>query len=201
MRDLRDKLTKTLEGDAPVLPEEEMSDFLEEDDDFPEAGYEARYGVKALKKAIPKMEKCLGRLDEIMAKESTQEAEVIHAVGKFEAVLDDLLKILQELRYWLEKDYAIDSTPLMYLETIYEHVLEEIRDWLEEFVFALEHPVNNRIIFNTLLTLTSVPETEFLENWFTENAPQKKSGLGFWGMVGAVVLGIGIGNALFGDDA
>lgn len=106
------------------------------------------------------------------------------------------------------------------LEHAYRHSLIEIRDWLHELVETLADPMatvhrrglptSGYVELPLTLELTAAPELAGLSRWAerqsgysgfsSSTSLNRKSGLGFWGTVGAVVLGWGIGEALFGDD-
>ncbi|MDR2260057.1 MAG: hypothetical protein LBE06_03805 [Azoarcus sp.] len=188
LRLMQDKLTQGLNESVP--------DFLEEDepDYCLEMHVQVPYCIKVMQGSLRKIEKSLEALDEAMSRESEQGVGVARAAGKFEATLDTLLDIYRKIGYWQRECYVDDETALFYLESIYEHALEEIRDWLESFIFALEHPVDNQIVFQTPLTLTAASESETLGYWLEANAPEKESDLCFWGMVCAFAVGIHLGK-------
>jgi hypothetical protein len=95
---------------------------------------------------------------------------------------------------------------------VYRHSLVQVRDWLKELVDALEDPVaaarsrgipiSGQVELPFYLTMTSAPALEQLTAWISRHSSssRRSGGLGFWGTVGALVLGWGIGDALFGDD-
>lgn len=92
------------------------------------------------------------------------------------------------------------------LAQVYRHHLVEVYDWLEEFLCALNEPeryFRNRTSPRVRLELELNPAPELLELEASLYAEYGRSGLagklGFWGTLGAVVLGLGLGKMLFGD--
>lgn len=153
------------------------------------------------------------RIDDLMrdvvSNEHVTDAQVYRAVGRFEAPLEDLVDHFNEVASLAPYGADIDARNM--LVGVYRHSLTEIRDWLKELVEALEDPVaaarargipiEGQVELPFTLTMTSAPELEQLTSWLSRHASGgQKSGLGFWGTVGAMVLGWGIGNALFDDD-
>lgn len=149
-------------------------------------------------------------MSDVVANEDVSDAEVYRAVGRFEAPLDDLAE------HYLEAGslavYGADTEARDCLVGVYRHALLEIRDWLKDLVESLEDPVaaarakgipiEGQVELPFTLTMTSAPELERLTTWLSRQAASRrqKSGLGFWGTVGALALGWGIGHALFDDD-
>jgi hypothetical protein len=153
------------------------------------------------------------RIDDLMrdvvSNEQVTDAQVYRAVGRFEAPLEDFVDHFNEVASLAPYGADIDARNM--LVGVYRHSLVEIRDWLEELVEALEDPVaaarargipiEGQVELPFTLTMTSAPELEQLTSWLSRHGSGgQKSGLGFWGTVGAMVLGWGIGNALFDDD-
>lgn len=150
-------------------------------------------------------------MSDVVANESATDGDVHRAVGRFEALVDDLLAGYREVRAL--NAYGRDAEARDLLAGVYRHTLVEIRDWLDDLVETLADPmavVRRRGLPTTgyvelplTLTLTAAPELAALSRWIGGNAggiPGRKSGLGFWGTVGALILGWGIGEALFGND-
>ena len=155
-------------------------------------------------------------MSDVVENESATDGDVYRAVGRFEAFVEDLLAGYREVRAL--NAYGRDADARDLLAGVYRHTLVEIRDWLEDLVETLADPmavVRRRGLPTTgyvelplTLTLTAAPELAALSRWIEGNAgaissggtTRRKSGLGFWGTVGAVILGWGIGDALFGDD-
>jgi hypothetical protein len=150
-------------------------------------------------------------MSDVVANESATDGDVYRAVGRFEASVDDLLAGYREVCAF--DAYSRDAEARDLLAGVYRHTLMEIRDWLEDLVETLENPmaaVRRRGLPTTgyvelplKLTLTAAPELAALARWVEGNAgsvPIGKSGLGFWDTVGALILGWGIGEALFGND-
>lgn len=149
-------------------------------------------------------------MSDVVANEGVSDAEVYRAVGRFEAPLDDLVDHLQEAGSLAV--YGVDIEARDCLVGVYRHALAEIRDWLKDLVESLEDPVaaarakgipiEGQVELPFTLTMTSAPELEQLNAWMSRQASavRQKGGLGFWGTVGAMALGWGIGHALFDDD-
>jgi hypothetical protein len=195
LRLVRDNVIRGLDDHTSDFPEE---DDLEEDesDYFMEMSTQIPHCVKVLQTSLRKIEKSLEALNEEISQEPEQTNGVARATGKFEAAVDGLLEIYRKTGFWQRECYVDDETALFYLESICEHMLEEIRDWLEEFVSALEYPVNNQITFHAPLVLTDAPETELLGYWLDDNAPEKKAKEAAscsWGILCAFALGVYLG--------
>lgn len=157
-----------------------------------------------------------GLMSDVVENENAADSDVYRAVGRFEAFADDLLAGYRDVRTFNAYGRDVEARDL--LAGIYRHTLIEIRDWLGELVETLADPmaaVRRRGLPTTgyvelplALTLTAAPELVALSRWIEGNADvfssgvatKAKSGLGFWGAVGAAILGWGIGEALFGDD-
>ena len=149
-------------------------------------------------------------MSDVVSNEGVEDSEVYQAVGRFEAPLDDLVGHYQEARSLAA--FGGESEARDYLVAVYRHSLVQVRDWLKELVDALEDPVSaarargipieGQVELPFTLTMTSAPELDRLSAWLSRQSSsgRKGSGLGFWGTVGAFVLGWGIGDALFGDD-
>lgn len=150
-------------------------------------------------------------MSDVVGNEGATDGDVYRAVGRFEAFVDDLLAGYREVRAL--NAYGRDAEARDLLAGVYRHTLVEIKDWLDDLVETLADPmavVRRRGLPTTgyvelplTLTLTAAPELASLSRWIEGNAggtARRKSGLGFWGTVGAVILGWGIGDALFGDD-
>lgn len=155
-------------------------------------------------------------MSDVVANERATDGDVYRAVGRFEAFVDDLLAGYREVRAL--NAYGRDAEARDLLAGVYRHTLVEIRDWLEKLVETLSDPMavvrrrglptTGHVELPLILTLTAAPELAALSRWIEGNAgafssdgtTRRKSGLGFWATVGAVILGWGIGDALFGDD-
>jgi hypothetical protein len=156
------------------------------------------------------------RIDDLMrdvvANEAAREVDVYRSVGRFEAVVDDLLVDYRQIQSL--QTASSDRTLQELLAGAFRHALTEIRDWLAELVMTLEDPVGavkkrglpttGHVVLPLTLTLTEAPQIKELNRWVQHRAVPAASPsrppLGFWGTVAAVALGWGIGNALFGDD-
>lgn len=173
---------------------------------------------------VQSLEKRLNRfMPDVVSNSSATDGDVYRAVGGFEALIDDLLAGYQGICALNARGSDKEARDL--LAGIYRHTLNEVRDWLQELVETLADPMatvikrglptNGYVELPLMLTFTGAPQLPALERWARKHAamlttpppsaryqppPRRSSGLGFWGMVGAAVLGWGIGEALFGDD-
>lgn len=164
----------------------------------------------------PLTEAINGPISELVAKEDTSDAAVYRAAGRFEAVLDDLLSGYREVRRLNPYDADVEAADL--LADIYRHSLVEIHDWLSELVEALTDPMaaikkrgltgSGRVELDIDLVLTAAPQLEDLVDWAQRQSAsfaasactvRRGSGLSFWGIVGAMILGWWIGESLFDD--
>ena len=151
-------------------------------------------------------------MSDVVSKEDASDADVYRAVGRFDGFLDDLLSEYQGLMRL--NAYGADIEGRDLLVGAYRHTLVEIRDWLQDLVDTLADPqaalrrkglpTTGPVEIPLTLHLTGAPELAALGRWGERQSgvfsSSKNSGLGFWGTVGALALGWGIGNALFGDD-
>lgn len=155
-------------------------------------------------------------MSDVVSNESATDGDIHRVVGRFEAVVDDLLAGYRDVRAL--DAYGRDAEARDLLARIYRHTLVEIRRWLDELVEALADPMAvsrrrglptaGQVELPLALTLTAVPDLAALSQWIgqapgalaADGRSSGKSGLGFWGMAGAFVLGWGIAGALFGDD-
>lgn len=161
-----------------------------------------------------------GLMRDVVADETASDADVYLAVGRFEALLDDLLDAYHAIRTLFAVSADAEARDL--LADVYRHTLVEIRDWLDELVDVIADPMaavkkrglptRGYVELPLNLTLTAAPALAALVRWAqresvslalsgpSPNYPvAKNSGLGFWGTVGALALGWGIGETLFGD--
>lgn len=176
----------------------------------------------ALQNTIVRLEDWVGLvMSEVVSNETASDGQVFRAVGRFEAVLDDLVSNYQQIRALNVQGMDIEARDL--LAGMYRHTLVEIRDWLLELVETLADPLaalekrglptRGKVELPLVLTLTAAPQFAELLRWAErQSVPRKtatpsgirpqprKSGLGFWDTVFAVALGCGIGEALFRDD-
>lgn len=181
---MRDDLTQVLDERAPDLPEYDDEEF------FLEMRGQALVCAQTLLRSFREIEQTLAALDEVMAREFVQDTEVARATWEFEAVLNRLSQDYRRMGFWERECEVDDETALFYLKAIYAHTLEEIRDWLEDFVYALEHPVGNQIVFQTQLQLSAAPEATLLKIWFEANIPEEKRDSCFWSIVAGIALGV-----------
>lgn len=151
-------------------------------------------------------------MSDVVAKEDASDADVYRAVGRFEAFLDDLLSEYQGLKRLHAYGADIEGRDL--LAGAYRHTLAQIQGWLQDLVDTLADPqaalrrkglpTTGPVEIPLTLHLTGAPELVALGHWGERQSgvisSSRNSGLGFWGTVGALALGWGIGNALFGDD-
>jgi hypothetical protein len=154
-------------------------------------------------------------MTDVVSNDDVSDPEVYRAVGGFEAFLDDLLASYHAVR--VLNVYGDDAEARDLLACVYRHSLVEVRDWLQELVETLANPLDalrkrglptsGAVELPLTLTLTSAPELAGLSQWaelhsldYSRSRPKHCAGLGFWGTVGAMAIGFGIGDALFGDD-
>jgi hypothetical protein len=119
------------------------------------------------------------------------------AFGRFEAVVDDLLTTWREIQVWKRDGFVDDETALFYLENIYEYALGKIHDWLKRFVFALEHPVNNTVVFTDLLEFDGTPDMTLLQAWMENSRPPGRRSRN---SLFTFALGVAVDGWLFGGD-
>lgn len=160
-------------------------------------------------------------MTDVVSNGEASDAEVYRAAGRFEVFLDDLLAGYHDVRAL--DAYGADAEARDLLAGVYRHSLVEVRDWLEELVETLADPMSTvkkrglptsgYVELPLTLTLTAAPQLAGLSRWAERESVSlsgsqtsvpyqapRKSGLGFLGAVGAVALGWGIGEALFGDN-
>ena len=136
------------------------------------------------------------------------DVEIHRVVRGLEVYLDDLLAQRFEVLRW--RAVGPDARALDLLAGVYRHLLTEIRDWLDELGETIADPlaaVKRRGLPESgevdlhMLALTEAPQLAALHRWVERNHRSAgKSNPGFLGTVGAVVVGIAIGNWLFGDE-
>ncbi len=177
--------------------------------------------LRSLQVDIPRLADRINRLmGDVVTNEDASNAEVYRAVGRFEAFLDDLLAEYRSVRALNVHGDDVEARDL--LAGVYRHTLVEIRDWLEDLVETLADPMaavirrglptTGHVELTLTMKLTAAPQLEQLTRWAERHAaalsgtgnssslpPVRKSGLGFWSMVGAAMLGWSLGEALFGD--
>lgn len=188
---------------APVYPVTPVSDML---DVIPK-------GLEPLRMAVFRLEARIQALmTDVVARESASDADVYRAVGGLEANLDDLIASYHGV-CGLNARLA-DARAVVLMADVYRHTLFEVRDWLRTLVDALADPVGalrrrglptrGDVVIPITLRLTPAPQLADLLQWAKERSPcgkiKGRSELGFWGTATAVMLGVGLGNALFGDD-
>lgn len=178
-----------------------------------------RHELAQLETAVHRLtERINDLMDEVVSNEAASDSDVYRAVGRFEAPLRDVLASYHGVQGLAA--YGADAEARDLLASVYRHSLIEIRDWLGELVETLADPMaavrrrglptSGYVELPLTLELTAAPELAGLSRWAerqggygvfsSSTSPNRKSGLGFWGTVGAVMLGWWIGEALFGDD-
>jgi len=209
----------TLLGEAmrPVLQnlETELDDSVEADTPVFDIAATVQHELAQLEKAVHRLAKRINDLmDDVASNEAASDSEVYRAASRFEAALQGILARYHGI---LSLDaYGTDIIVIDLLADVYRHSLIEIRDWLEELVETVADPMaavrrrglptSGHVEIPLFLELTTAPELDELANWvelpsdYGASSSNRGSGLGFWGTVGAVVLGWGIGDALFGND-
>ncbi len=209
MRETWMKLESDLDRHIPVRETDfdEMEDMVDT----------VRDHLKKLRKLPRRIENHLERLMSRVVNNDVADLQTVdQEVSRFDGLLDDLIADYREVR---SLDALVDDEEGRdLLADVYRHNLVEIRNWLGELVQTLADPlaaarkrglpITGRVELPLVLNLTAAPELELLKVWLEGNTnsvvataqPARDSGLGFWGIVGAVVLGWGISEALFGDD-
>ena len=172
-----------------------------------------RGGLDALGRSMPRLsDQVNGLMTDVAANENVSDRDVYRAVGRFEGVLDEIISDYQKVSR--QSAYGSDEEACELLAGTYRHSLQEIQEWLRDLVETLKDPLaalqrkglptTGYVEIPLTLTLTSAPELAGLQRWGEDHSvytpPAKSQGLGFWGTVGAIAIGWGIGEALFGDD-
>jgi hypothetical protein len=172
-------------------------------------------GLAALGGAMPRLSvQVNGLMTDVAANESASDQEVFRAVGRFDGVLDEIISDYRKV--CRQSAYGSDEEACELLAGTYRHSMREIQIWLQDLVHTLADPIaalhrkglptTGSIEIPLTLTLTSAPELTGLQRWgerhslYTPSPTPTSQGLGFWGTVGAIAFGWGIGEALFGDD-
>ena len=172
-------------------------------------------GLSALGGSMPRLsDQVNGLMTDVAANESASDRDVYRAVGRFEGVLDEIISNYRKV--CRHSAYGSDEEACELLAGTYRHSMREILNWLKDLVDTLSVPIavlnrkglptTGSIEIPLTLTLTSAPELAGLQRWGERNSLYSPSptptnqGLGFWGTVGAIAIGWGIGEALFGDD-
>jgi hypothetical protein len=180
--------------------------------------------MDALSSFINRLDDRLNRfIPDVVSNETATDAEVYRAVGRLEALLEDMIEEYQGV---LAMDvHGGDEEVRDLLAGVYRHTLDEVGGGLQELIETLADPMativkrglptTGSVELPLVFTLTAAPQLAGLADWVnrqtvTPTTPsssvrhpppaRRSSGLGFWGMVGAVVLGWGIGAGLFGED-
>lgn len=197
------KLDATLaERSLPTVPVGSMTDVIKE-------------GLAALGRSMPRLsDQVNGLMSDVAANESATDLDVYRAVGRFEGVLDEIIRDYRKIDR--HAAFIGDEEARVLLVRTYRHSMREIQVWLQDLVNTLAAPkealrrkglpTTGTIEIPLTLTLTAAPELAGLQRWgerhsiYTPSPTSTNQGLGFWGTVGAIAIGWGIGEALFGDD-
>lgn len=172
-------------------------------------------GLSALGGSMPRLsDQVNGLMTDVAANESASDRDVYRAVGRFEGVLDEIISNYRKV--CRHSAYGSDEEACELLAGTYRHSMREILNWLKDLVDTLSDPIaalnrkglptTGSIEIPLTLTLTSAPELAGLQRWgerhslYSPSPTPTNQGLGFWGTVGAIAIGWGIGEALFGDD-
>lgn len=153
-----------------------------------------------------------GLMTDVVAKESVSDRDVCRVVGRFERVLDEIIDAYRTVNQ--QYCHGSDEEARVLLAGAFRHSMREIQVWLRDLVDTLANPnaalrrkglpTTGTIEVELTLKLTPAPETAGLQRWVDRQKRDRQAsenqGLGFWGTVGAIVIGWGIGEALFGDD-
>jgi hypothetical protein len=154
----------------------------------------------------------------VLENDTVNENAVHRAVDRFEAQLNEWQDVYAAIQGLVLPDAS--NTIRNLLAGALLHTLREVRAWLADLVELLLDidsairkrglPTSGHVEITLALILTAAPQlaelTRLVESLYTAYEPgtalqpNRRNGLGFWGAVGAVVLGVGIGDALFGDD-
>ena len=140
------------------------------------------------------------------------ELAVYRAVGAFDAHLQVLLDGYMEVRSWGGNKRARQGRDL--LAQVHRSILTQIKGWLQEVVDVAEAPLavaergglkpaeDERVSLEVTLAIQEPPELELLIEWKQDAEPEtpERDGIGFWGRVASIMLGIGIADLLFFDD-
>lgn len=151
-------------------------------------------------------------MTDVAAKEDVATRDVYRAVERFEGVLDEVILAYRDLNRQAPVGRALEPWDL--LLRAYRHVLREIQDWLQDLVETLADPLSalrrkglptqGSVEIHLALTLTAPPELGALRRWCEEVARGmyscQKERLGLLSTIGALALGWGIGDVLFGGD-
>ena len=142
---------------------------------------------------------------EVVTNDAASDSDVYRAVGRFEAPLRDMLANYHGVQSLAA--YGADAEARDLLVNVYRHYLTEIHDWLHELVETLADPMaavkrrglptSGYVEFPLILELTAAPGLTGLSRWAKRHS---KTGLGFWGTVGAIFSEWGICMALFRND-
>ena len=177
---------------------------------------EASESMQRLLRTIPVLTDLVQRLmSEVVIREDANESDVYLSVVRLEAVLESLLGDDRYVRSL--NSVGSDAELQTLLAGCYRHLLVDIRAWLRELVETLTDPVaacrrrglptTGQVELRLPLTLTAPPEAAQLTHLIQDQARRTarsgstgRTGRGFWGTVGAVVLGWWIGSSLFGGD-
>lgn len=190
------------EQSLPIVPVGSMVDVIKE-------------GLAALGRSMPRLsDQVNGLMTDVAANGSATDRDVYRAVGRFEGVLDEIINDYRKIGR--QSAFGSDEEARVLLARIYRHSMREIQVWLQDLVDTLADPkealrrkgllTTGSIEIPLTLTLTSAPELAGLQRWgerhsfYTPSPTPTNQGLGFWGTVGAIAIGWGIGEALFGDD-
>lgn len=190
------------EQSLQTVPVASMVDFIKE-------------GLAALGRSMPRLsDQVNGLMTDVAANESATDRDVYRAVGRFEGFLDEIINDYRKIGR--QSAFGSDEEARVLLAGIYRHSMREIQVWLQDLVDTLADPkealrrkglpTTGAIEIPLTLTLTTAHELAGLQRWgerhsfYTPSPTPTNQGLGFWGTVGAIAIGWGIGEALFGDD-
>ena len=152
-----------------------------------------------------------GLMSDVISKDGASDSDVYRAVGRFESVLDELQTGYLDVRRLAAMGDDIEARDL--LAGVYRHALKEIYAWITDVIAVMSNPcaalrarglpTSGNIELPLTLTMTSPHQLQGLNNWIQRKAnssgsSSKRSGLGFWGTLGALWLGGEVGEHLFG---
>lgn len=143
--------------------------------------------------------------------------DVYRAVGRLEEVLDVIISNYNAIGSL----YTVgpDEQARVLLAQIYRHSILQIQVFLKDFVDSLANPKEalqrmglprtGSVTMEFSLNFSPAPELSLLYQWCTLHTAvpryippptPAKQGRGFWGTVGTIVIGLGLAEALFGDE-
>lgn len=155
---------------------------------------------------------------DVIARPDVTEREVWRAVGRLEYLLDDMLKLQEQVFYSSFQPGQIEGKRLL-LAGLGDYV-GQIHDWLIAIIDAIDDPRaaiqqsgiqadDEQVTLEFCLTLRASPYFEKFVKWLANNArgmesakneayqhkpddvsPKEKSGMGFWCKIALIAIGL-----------